>query len=299
MMSEKRFSIIIPTYNRADLVMETLETVFNQSYPGYEVLVVDNCSTDNTQELLRPLAESGRIRYIRHDRNYERARSRNTGIKNATGEFVTFLDSDDFLYPDCLKDANQFIRENPGILFFQVLYELVNNKRERIYSYSFPSLKNQYKAIASGNFISCIGGFIHRDIYQTMQFNEDPRMIGAEDHEVWFQVLARYRMGRVSKIDAAIREHPQRSVNHGAYDNLRYQLNYLVNKIKTDALLFDKFGAYLNRLQASYMFMEAIVANQLKEKKRARKILWQILQRDISVLATSRFYKVLYHSIKS
>ena len=293
------FSIVIPTYNRAGLIMETLETVFGQSYPNYEILVVDNCSTDTTEQLMRPLADSGKIRYIRHEKNYERARSRNTGLKHAKGEYISFLDSDDFLYPDCLGDAAAYIRQNPDIKFFQVLYELVNNKREKIYSYTFPSLKNQYKAIASGNFISCIGGFIHRDIYRDMQFNEDPKMIGAEDHEVWFQVLARYRMGRIDKIDAAIREHPQRSVNHGAYDNLRYQLDHLVNKIKGDELLFDKFGPYLNRLHASYLFMEAIVANQLKDKKRARRVLKEIMRKDISVLTTSRFYKVLYNTIRS
>jgi glycosyltransferase involved in cell wall biosynthesis len=243
--------------------------------------------------------QNGSIRYIRHERNYERARSRNTGLQNARGQFVTFLDSDDFLYPNCLQDAKAFNERHPEIKFFQVLYELVNNKRERIYTYTFPSLKNQYKAITSGNFISCIGGFIHRDVYKDVRFNEDPKLIGAEDHEVWFQVLAKHKMGRIDKVDAAIREHPQRSVNHGAYDNLRYQLNYLVNKIKGDELLFDKFGPYLNRLHASYMFMEVIVANQLKDKKRARKILREILKKDISVLTTSRFYKVLYNTIKS
>jgi glycosyltransferase involved in cell wall biosynthesis len=298
-MDNITFSVIIPTYNRADLIMETLETVFSQSYKNYEILVVDNCSTDSTEQLLQPLVVQGKIRYIRHEKNFERARSRNTGLRNAKGDFVTFLDSDDFLYPDCLQDAAAFIQQHGDIKFFQVLYELVNNRREKIYSYYFPPLKNQYKAIASGNFISCIGGFIHRDVYTDMLFNEDPKMIGAEDHEVWFGVLAKHRMGRVDKVDAAIREHPQRSVNHGAYDNLRYQLNYLVNKIKGDELLFDKFGPYLNRLHASYMFMEVIVANQLKDKKRARKILAEILKKDISVVTTSRFYKVLYNTIKS
>src|SRR5436305_9177608 len=92
------FSIVIPTYNRADLILETLETVFNQTYKNYEAIVVDNCSSDNTLELLAPLVEKHKIRYIRHDRNYERSKSRNTGMDAATGDFLTFLDSDDFMY---------------------------------------------------------------------------------------------------------------------------------------------------------------------------------------------------------
>lgn len=297
--SNIKFSIIIPTYNRADLIMETLDSVFQQSFTNFEVIVVDNCSTDNTAQVLKPFIDSGKIRYICHDRNYERARSRNTGLENAVGDFITFLDSDDFLYPDCLKDASEYIVDHPEIKFFQSLYELVNNEKEIIYSYDFPSLKNQYKAISGGNFISCIGGFMHRDIYQAVRFNEDPKLIGSEDYEVWFQVLARYRMGRINKVNAAIREHPLRSVNHGAYDNLAYQRKYMLNKIKSDEVLFNKFGPYLNRLETSYMFMEVIVANQLKDKKKAWLILKQIAIKDIWAMATLRFLKIFYNTIKS
>ncbi len=297
--SSIKFSIIIPTYNRVDLIMETLDSVFQQTYTSFEIIVVDNCSTDHTAQVLKPFIDSGKIRYICHDKNYERARSRNTGIENAVGEFVTFLDSDDFLYPDCLKDAAEFIIRNPEIKFFQNLYELVNDKKEHIYSYDFPSLKNQYKAIAGGNFISCIGSFMHKDIYQTVRFNEDPKMIGSEDYEVWFQVLAKNNMSRIDTVNAAIREHPLRSVNQGAYDNLAYQRKYLMNKIKSDELLFNKFGPYLKNLETSYLLMEVVVANQLKDKKKAWSILKQIIRNDIKVFFKLRFLKILYNSIKS
>src|SRR6266850_4794263 len=71
------FSVVIPTYNRADMIVKTLESVFRQIYPAYEIIVVDNCSTDNTEQVLQPYIDSGKIRFIKHDRNYERARSRN------------------------------------------------------------------------------------------------------------------------------------------------------------------------------------------------------------------------------
>ena len=99
MKIDPSFSIIIPTYNRADLIMETINSVFAQSYTNYEILVVDNCSTDNTALLLQPLIDENKIKFIKHDRNYERSRSRNTGMENATGDYLTFLDSDDFMYP--------------------------------------------------------------------------------------------------------------------------------------------------------------------------------------------------------
>ncbi len=158
------FSIIIPTYNRANLIKNTLEGVFEQTYPHYEIIVVDNCSTDSTREVLQPLIDQGKIRFIKHERNYERARSRNTGMENARGDFLTLLDSDDFMYPNNLEDAAKFAQENPEIKCFHNFYELVDGNRKTVYKNKFPSLKNQLKAITNGNFMSCIGNFIHRDI---------------------------------------------------------------------------------------------------------------------------------------
>lgn len=292
------FSVVIPTYNRADLIMETLQTVLQQTYKRVEILVVDNCSTDNTETLLAALVAEGRIRYIRHDKNYERSRSRNTGIINATGDFISFLDSDDFMYPDALKDAAEYAAKNPDIRIFQNLYELVSNERKPIYQFTFPPLDNQYKALSSGNFISCIGGFIHREVYKDIRFNEDPKMIGSEDYEIWFEILARHRMGRIPKINSGIREHPSRSVNTGIYHNLEYQKNYLIEKIKTNSVLFDKFGPYLNLLQASFLQQQAVALNQLKQKGKAIKATFKALTAFPAIIATKRFYSVLYNILK-
>ena len=293
------FSIVIPTYNRADLIMETLDSVFGQTYSNYEIIVVDNCSTDNTEALLQPLALENKIRYIRHDRNYERSKSRNTGMQHAKGDFLTFLDSDDFMYADCLDDAAGFIRENPGIKFFQNRYELVNNNKEKIYSYKFPSLDNQYKALANGNFISCIGGFLHKEVYQQFRFAEDPRLIGSEDYDVWFKIVARYKMGRIEKTNSGIREHPNRSVNHGVYETLAYQKTTVIDNIKNDPVTLKKFQPYLNRLEASFNLQQTVISNQLKLKGKAFRFLWEAIKRDSTILFTLRFVKILFNTLKT
>ncbi|HWZ23211.1 MAG TPA: glycosyltransferase family 2 protein, partial [Cytophagaceae bacterium] len=87
------FSIVIPTYNREKCILNTLDTVFSQTFRDYEVIVVDNCSTDQTELVLSEFISSGKIKFIKHDKNYERAKSRNTGMKAARGNFLTFLDS--------------------------------------------------------------------------------------------------------------------------------------------------------------------------------------------------------------
>src|SRR5436853_837478 len=168
------FSIIIPTYNRAALIEATLQSVLEQTYPHYEIIVVDNCSTDNTEELLQPFIRAQQIQFIKHEENYERARSRNTGMSAARGDFVTFLDSDDFMYRTNLADAAEYALAHPECKCFHNLFELVDAERNVIYRYKFPSLKNQTKAITRGNFMSCIGDFIHREIYTQYRFDTRP-----------------------------------------------------------------------------------------------------------------------------
>lgn len=89
-----RVSVIIPTYNRAHLICRTLESACEQSYKNLEIIVVDDASTDNTEEAIASIKDA-RICYIRHQMNYGGGTARNTGLKAATGKYVAFLDSDD------------------------------------------------------------------------------------------------------------------------------------------------------------------------------------------------------------
>ncbi|MGH9960893.1 MAG: glycosyltransferase family 2 protein, partial [Pyrinomonadaceae bacterium] len=215
------FSVVIPTYNRAAFIEATLRSVLSQSYPHYEIIVVDNCSTDHTKQLLEPLIRSGQIHFIEHEQNYERARSRNTGMNAARGDFVTLLDSDDFMYPNNLADAADYACAHPDIKCFHNLYEFVDSERRVLRRYPMPSLNNQLKAIASGNFMTCIGNFIHREIYQRYQFDTTKELIGGEDWEFWLRVLADYRVGRIEKINSGILQHDGRSVNNQSLDSMK------------------------------------------------------------------------------
>lgn len=97
-----RVSVIILTYNRADLIMEAIESVLAQSYTDYEIIVIDDGSTDNTAQVLHELIEMGNIRYIWQENQGECA-ARNHGLRQARGEYVAFLDSDDLWLPQKLE----------------------------------------------------------------------------------------------------------------------------------------------------------------------------------------------------
>jgi glycosyltransferase involved in cell wall biosynthesis len=88
-------SVILPTYNRAHLIKRAIQSVLNQTYQNFEIIVVDDGSTDNTEEEVVRNLNNKKIRYIRHNENKGAASARNTGIKVARGEFIAFQDSDD------------------------------------------------------------------------------------------------------------------------------------------------------------------------------------------------------------
>jgi len=102
------FSIIVPTYNRAHLISKAIESVIAQSFVNWELIIVDDGSTDKTMDLIASYQEKDtRIRYI-YQENAERSAARNNGIDHAKGEYICFLDSDDYYLK---KNLNTFITQ--------------------------------------------------------------------------------------------------------------------------------------------------------------------------------------------
>ncbi|MBT8423090.1 MAG: glycosyltransferase family 2 protein [Gammaproteobacteria bacterium] len=95
-------SVVIPAYNRAHTLVRALDSVIAQTLQDFEIVVVDDASTDNTAEVIRDYSDE-RIRYLRHDSNQFAAAARNTGIAAATGRYIAFLDSDDAWFPEKLE----------------------------------------------------------------------------------------------------------------------------------------------------------------------------------------------------
>lgn len=102
-------SVVIPTYNRAHVLNRAIRSVLGQTYQHFEIIVVDDGSTDNTEQVVKAIADD-RVRYIRHETNKgTAAAARNTGIRQACGEFIGFVDSDDEWLPGKLqKQVDKF-----------------------------------------------------------------------------------------------------------------------------------------------------------------------------------------------
>ena len=292
-----KFSIIIPTFNRENFILQTLESVFSQTYTDFEVIVVDNASTDSTVAILQPLEDSGKILLVRQDRNYERSRSRNTGMDHAKGDYLTFLDSDDFMNPNCLSDAAIFAKSRPELKCFHNLYELVDSNGKLLHRYKAPSLRNRLKAITQGNFMSCIGNFLHRDVYPKYRFDEMRDLTGGEDWEFWMRIIADHEIGRIEKYNSRIQHHPGRTINSEHIETLERGLGYMVRKFQQDKHLSSVYRSYLARIEANCLLYLNVLANDGRMHGLAYSYLHRAIRADRNVVFTVRFARNLRRTI--
>lgn len=124
-------SVIIPTYNRADLLVQAIQSVLNQTYGHFELLIIDDNSSDNTSEIINTIKDN-RVHYFRLSKNQGAPAARNIGLKKAKGELVAFLDSDDqWLSTKLEKQVELFNKEkNVGLVYTGI--KIISNQLERI-----------------------------------------------------------------------------------------------------------------------------------------------------------------------
>ena len=111
MYKEGLVSIIMPSYNTASFIGESIESVLNQTYKNWELIIVDDCSNDNTEEIVQSFNNS-KIRFYKNVENLGAAYSRNFALKQADGEWIAFLDSDDLWKPEKLEKQISFMKDN-------------------------------------------------------------------------------------------------------------------------------------------------------------------------------------------
>ncbi len=115
-MKTPEVSVIIPTYNRANVLKRSVDSVLNQSYRDFELIIVDDASTDNTEVIVNKINDS-HIRYVRLSTNGGPAQARNEGVRVAKGKYIAFQDSDDYWRTEKLQKQMDFLKNNPEYLF--------------------------------------------------------------------------------------------------------------------------------------------------------------------------------------
>lgn len=157
-------SIIMPSWNTGNYIAESIESVLNQTYKNWELLIVDDCSTDNTDSVVASFDDK-RIRYFKNKKNSGAALTRNRAIRKANGEWIAFLDSDDLWSPEKLEKQLKFMNDN-GYVFSYHDFVKIDEKskplnvyvsgpdivtKRKMYNYGYPGcLTFMYSAKAIG-----------------------------------------------------------------------------------------------------------------------------------------------------
>ena len=122
----------MPAYNASSVIHDTIGSIVNQSYPAWELIVVDDCSTDNTFDILKTFAESdSRIKCFRNEKNLGSPLTRNEALRHISGRFVAFCDSDDMFLPNKLESQLKFMLENE-VAFSYAWYRRVSSDLKRV-----------------------------------------------------------------------------------------------------------------------------------------------------------------------
>lgn len=290
------FSIVVPTYNRAHLLPSTIATVLDQEYKNFELLIVDDGSTDNTAEVVKNIiaGSPARISYI-YQVNSERSVARNNGLKMASGDYVLFFDSDDALYSDHLQVAYDYILSHNRPEFLHLRYH-VKNRDGRTTSTApvfegFPNLQ-----LINGNFLSCNGVFVRKDIALQNQFNEDRRLSAMEDWELWLRISASYPLHYINKITSCIFNHDDRSVLMIKEESLKTSAELIIEYVVNNPKVMQYFKGHIHKFKAScYSYVSLHLALTRRFKKESFYYLMRALRQQPSFIFQRRFLAIIKH----
>jgi len=240
------FSIVIPAYNRGYLLKEVLDFALSQAFLNFEVILVDDGSSDNTRELVLGITDV-RIKYVYQD-NRERAAARNLGASVAQGRYITFCDSDDKLYPWYLEEAMKLIERHGEIPWLHIGYEIIRSDRP-VFKMN-AACSDIRGVLARGNPLSCLGVFVRKDIFMNHLFNEDRQLSGSEDWELWLRLSAHYELKYSVRSCAALVLHSGRSVMNTSELKLQLRKFLSISYALEDEMAMKVYGPNKNLMYA-------------------------------------------------
>lgn len=287
------FSIIIPTYNRGQRILKTINSVLNQDFKNYEIIVVDDGSIDDTEKLIFELNNQS-IRYIKTV-NLGVAHARNYGIKMAVGNYVGFLDSDDMMNPDHLQSAYNFIclKSYPEVVHLNFLWGDENK---------IHTLRNQLpKSLPEDIFkncslhVNCI--FVKNEIIKNNLFNESRELMFAEDWDFFIKLAVRFEIHLLDKITAYLVDHEDRSMRNFDQSKWISKRDAIVLSLSRDEVVSKKYEHNIKTVEAHMNSLIAINLAIRKNKVKAIYFWFLSFSLKIDELFTRRSMAIIKHLV--
>ena len=222
-------SIIIPTYNRARTIEKSIYSVLNQTYQDIEVIVVDDCSTDETQKIVNNINDK-RVRYVKMEFNGGACAARNRGIDEAKGDYIAFQDSDDVFYPEKIEvQLAELNNNNADVVFCAAEIISIEDARRVV----FPIMESGFKThhdIAIGFCASTQTILGKREVFEKYHF--DTAMVRLQDYDI---------MMRISQTESVFFDNRPLVTVYMQADSITNQ-NYYEKTLKMSRLLLTKYA---------------------------------------------------------
>jgi len=201
-----KISIITPSYNQADFIERTIQSVLNQNYPDLEYIVMDGGSTDGTLEILKKYSD--RIIW-KSEKDKGQSDAINKGLKMATSDIIAYINSDDTYEPETFQRVADFFKHNPNSKWISGKCRIINEKdqeiRRPITTYKNLFLKRySYRKLLAENFISQPATFWKRELLDEIGFFNEKENF-CMDYEYWLRIGKKYPLGIINEYLANFR----------------------------------------------------------------------------------------------
>lgn len=179
-------SVVIPAYNAQKYIEKTVRSVLQQTYTNYEIVIVDDCSSDETYAIVQALAqEDKRIKYYQNEKNAGVANTRNYAIAQCAGEYIALLDADDLWVETKLEKQIKLLEETKAQIAYCSYAFIDENDKEILRPFIVPET-TAFEAMLAKSVISCSTAMIDRRLFEKYQFEPD---VYHEDYVLWLKML--------------------------------------------------------------------------------------------------------------
>lgn len=258
-------SIIMPAYNASSFISESIDSVLNQSYGNWELIIVNDNSSDTTVDVVTPYLADERIKLINNTANLGGAGSRNVAIKESKGRYIAFLDSDDLWHKNKLSSHIEFMKDNEVGFTYSNYQQFYNDKNNALI---MAPIKVNYKQMLKSNFIGCLTVVYDTSLFGKFYFPETKKR---HDFALWLNMLKKFDFAyNVGEVLANYRVHNASlsSNKKDAFQSYFYilhtlqELNYLSALLNTS--LFTVLSILKKKHNKTYLFFVRLFISNIK-----------------------------------
>lgn len=287
-------SIILPAYNCAAFLPHSIGSILAQTYNSYEIIVIDDGSTDNTKEVLEPFSQ--RIKYIQFEQNRGLPIARNAGIRSAQGKYIAFIDADDLWLPEKLQTDVGYFQQHPEV-------SMVFSKHINIDDRGCELNGSTKKQLPSGNifiqlfyeqnFIISSSVVVRKEVFETTGLF-DEQLVNCQDWDMWLRIAFHFKVAGINTPLVKYRHNPH-SLSKNRNNVLKYQkivIDKIYNKFKnsensiTEKLYKKRLASHYAKIGRHYL--------RIGDKKRANENFGLSLKNDPLNFRSIRYYLCMF-----